>query len=297
MLQPENNVNPKVEIEQPENNVNPKVEIEQPQNNVNLKVETEQIQPEITPKPESKISDTDFMKLYEKNFGLVVKKEKTEESVIDEFKPVSYENVSIFGKTPETQKPVYKYIGTAFGQFITIEMQEDLYIINYKAIEEKIIYNKIKECMESKKPEERTSLMLLPDVIELDHRQMGVFRDNKEFIADVGLVAEEFGENSVKLSSVPEIIMDYDTQKLFIEILEEINKVARNNNREIELKIIETIAKKTAENSVVPENEENIKKALDKFLSIPNPFVNSNGETIAIKMTKYDIEKQFSRIQ
>ena len=139
--------------------------------------------------------------------------------------------------------------------------------------------------------------MLLPDIITLDYKQMGVFKDNKEFLADVGLVAEEFGENTVKLSSVPEIIVGYDTKKLFIEILDEINKVARNNKQEIELKIVETIAKKTAEKSKVPEGEDKIKTVLDSFLGLPNPFINSNGETIAIKMTKYDIEKKFSRIQ
>ena len=247
---------------------------------------------------EEKISDNDFMKLYEKNFGIAVKKEESINSAISEFKPVEYENVSMFtGNSEAIRKPVYKYIGLAFNQFITIEMNEDLYIINYKAIEEKIIYNKIKECLESKSPEERTSLMLLPDIITLDYKQMGVFKDNKEFLADVGLVAEEFGENTVKLSSVPEIIVEYDTKKLFIEILDEINKVARNNKKEIELKIVETIAKKTAEKSKFPEGEDKIKAVLDSFLVLPNPFINSNGETIAIKMTKYDIEKKFSRIQ
>ena len=172
-----------------------------------------------------------------------------------------------------------------------------LYIINYKAMEEKIIYNKIKEALTSNDQDKKTSLMLLPDIITLDYKQMGVFKDCKEFLADVGLIAEEFGENTVKLSSVPEIIMEYDTKKLFIEILDEINKVARNSKDEIEVKIIETIAKKAAEKTKVPDSEEKIKKILDKFLAMPNPFVNFDGEALAIKMTKYDIEKKFSRIQ
>ena len=244
------------------------------------------------------ISDNDFMKLYEKNFGIAVKKEDGADNAISEFKPVSYENVSMFNSNEIcANKPVYKYIGLAFGQFINIEMNNDLYIISYKAMEEKIIYNKIKEALTSGDQDKKTSLMLLPDIIQLDYKQMGVFKDCKEFLADVGLIAEEFGENTVKLSSVPEIIMEYDTKKLFIEILDEINKVARNDKQEIELKIIETIAKKAAEKTKVPEGEEKIKSILDKFLSMPNPFVNFDGEALAIKMTKYDIEKKFSRIQ
>lgn len=253
---------------------------------------------ETSAKSKIQISDNDFMKLYEKNFGIAVKKDDGADNAISEFKPVSYENVSMFNSNEIcANKPVYKYIGLAFGQFINIEMNNDLYIISYKAMEEKIIYNKIKEALTSGDQDKKTSLMLLPDIIQLDYKQMGVFKDCKEFLADVGLIAEEFGENTVKLSSVPEIIMEYDTKKLFIEILDEINKVARNDKQEIELKIIETIAKKTAEKTKVPEGEEKIKSILDKFLSMPNPFVNFDGEALAIKMTKYDIEKKFSRIQ
>ena len=253
---------------------------------------------ETSAKSKIQISDNDFMKLYEKNFGIAVKKDDGADNAISEFKPVSYENVSMFNSNEIcANKPVYKYIGLAFGQFINIEMNNDLYIISYKAMEEKIIYNKIKEALTSGDQDKKTSLMLLPDIIQLDYKQMGVFKDCKEFLADVGLIAEEFGENTVKLSSVPEIIMEYDTKKLFIEILDEINKVARNDKQEIELKIIETIAKKAAEKTKVPEGEEKIKSILDKFLSMPNPFVNFDGEALAIKMTKYDIEKKFSRIQ
>ena len=34
---------------------------------------------------------------------------------------------------------------------------------------------------------------------------------------------------------------------------------------------------------------------VNNLLSIPNPFVNSKNENIAIKMTKYDLERKFSR--
>ena len=64
-------------------------------------------------------------------------------------------------------------------------------------------------------------------------------------------------------------------------------KNTENNKQEIEIKIIETIAKKAAEKTKVPDEEDKIKSALDSFLMLPNPFVNFNGETTAIKMTKY----------
>ena len=77
------------------------------------------------------------MEMYEKTFGISVKKEENEEDKIDvsqEFKPMTVEdNVSVFeGESSYATKPVYKYIGIAFNTYIIIEMKSD-FIYNRSA--------------------------------------------------------------------------------------------------------------------------------------------------------------------
>src|SRR5699024_8227234 len=75
-------------------------------------------------------SDEDFLKMYEKNFGIAVKpKEQKEDGNLDvsnDFKPITGENISVFEERANyTAIPSYKFIGIAFNTYIIIEMKDD----------------------------------------------------------------------------------------------------------------------------------------------------------------------------
>ena len=244
-------------------------------------------------------SDEDFLKMYEKNFGIAVKpKEQKEDDnlyVSDDFKPITGENISVFEEQANyTAIPSYKFIGIAFNTYIIIEMKDDLYIIDQHAAHERIMYEKIKANYYSDS-EKNSQLMLLPDIITLTHKEMGIYKDNKEMFKKAGFMVEEFGDNTVKLSGVPDVLIDLETKELFLETLDEINTVARTAKQEIEEKFIATVACKAAVKAHMVLDKEEVMQLLDKLLVLPNPFTCPHGRPTAIKMTKNEIEKKFSR--
>ena len=244
-------------------------------------------------------SNEDFLKMYEKNFGIAVKpKEQKEDDnlyVSDDFKPITGENISVFEEQANyTAIPSYKFIGIAFNTYIIIEMKDDLYIIDQHAAHERIMYEKIKANYYSDS-ERNSQLMLLPDIITLTHKEMGIYKDNREMFKKAGFMVEEFGENTVKLSGVPDVLIDLETKELFLETLDEINTVARTAKQEIEEKFIATVACKAAVKAHMVLDREEVMQLLDKLLVLPNPFTCPHGRPTAIKMTKNEIEKKFSR--
>ena len=244
-------------------------------------------------------SDEDFLKMYEKNFGIAVKpKEQKEDGNLDvsnDFKPITGENISVFEEQANyTAIPSYKFIGIAFNTYIIIEMKDDLYIIDQHAAHERIMYEKIKANYYSDS-EKNSQLMLLPDIITLTHKEMGIYKDNREMFKKAGFMVEEFGENTVKLSGVPDVLIDLETKELFLETLDEINTVARTAKQEIEEKFIATVACKAAVKAHMVLDREEVMQLLDKLLVLPNPFTCPHGRPTAIKMTKNEIEKKFSR--
>ena len=253
-----------------------------------------------TPQANSQTNDdSKFLEMYEKTFGISVKKEENEEDELDvsqEFKPMTAEdNVSVFeGESSYATKPAYKYIGIAFNTYIIIEMKSDLYIIDQHAAHERIMYEKIKQNYYSNNTKD-SQLMLLPDIITLTHKEMGIYRDNKEMFQRAGFAVEEFGENTVKLSGVPNVLIDLETKDLFLETLDEINTVARTAKQEIEEKFIATVACKAAVKAYMVLEKQEVTQLLDKLLQLPNPFTCPHGRPTAIKMTRNDIEKKFSR--
>ena len=249
-------------------------------------------------------TDEEFAEMYEKMFGTsIVKKSKEEEEQeeinneitmnIDEIKTA--ENISFFTNTEVAEKPVYKFIGIAFNTHIIIEYQREMYIIDQYAANEKILYEKLKESFYSGRLEKESQLMLLPDIINVTDKQIGIINDNINLFKSAGFVVEEFGDKTYRLSSVPEVCIDLDTRELFIKLLNEVNKVDRTSKQEVEERFIYTIASRIAEKSKMATNEQEADILMQQLLILNNPFMCQEGKPVAIRMTRNDIEKKFSR--
>lgn len=240
-----------------------------------------------------------FDEMYARTFGITLKEESKIEEESKEYRVTekdlkTTENISIFEKLPENEIPTYKYIGIAFSTYIIIEMDGELYIIDQHAAHERIMYEKIKANYYSDSNKD-SQLMLLPDIINLSHKDMQIAKDNMEIFEKAGFMLEEFGENTIKLSGVPTVCLDLDTKELFLETLDEINTVARTAKQEIEEKFIATVACKAAVKANMALNKEEVDNLMKQLLVLQNPFTCPHGRPTAIRMTKTDIEKKFSR--
>ena len=204
------------------------------------------------------------------------------------------ENVSVFEGMSEYQKPTYKFIGIAFKTYIILEMNQELYIMDQHAAHERILYERVKKNFFNDVDKE-CQMLLLPDVITLTNKEMNIAKDNFKLFERAGFMIEEFGENTIKVSGVPEICIDLDTKELFMETLDEINTVARTAKQEKEEKFIATIACKAAVKANMALTEEEVKSLMDELLKLPNPFSCPHGRPTVIKMSKYDIERKFAR--
>ena len=267
----------------------------------NIEDTIKELKQKIENKDEEKTeNDSKFLQMYEKMFGTTIKKQESEDenNVSNEFTPIKQEdNLSVFEEGEKYNlKPAYKFIGIAFNTYIILEIKGELYILDQHAAHERIMYEKIKKNYYNEE-EKDSQLLLLPDVINLTHKEMGIYKDNIELFKKAGFIVEEFGDNTVKLMGVPNILYDLETKELFLEALDEINTVARTAKQEVEDRFIATVACKAAVKAHMVLEKEEVENLLDQLLVLPNPFTCPHGRPTAIKMTKYDIEKKFSRIQ
>ena len=201
---------------------------------------------------------------------------------------------SIFEKEGVDKNPKYKFVGIAFKTYIILEMNNELYIMDQHAAHERIMYEKVKKNFYSD-DEKHSQMLLLPDVITLTHKEMGIAKDNFDMFEKAGFMLEEFGENTIKLSGVPEVCIDLDTKELFMETLDEINTVARTAKQEKEEKFIATVACKAAVKAKMKLDDQEVATLMAQLLELPNPFTCPHGRPTVIKMSKYDIEKKFER--
>ena len=238
-----------------------------------------------------------FDEMYVKTFGKLPETQIAEQNSnkIDNKTLKQVENISVFEeKESYNNIPNYKFIGALFSTYIVIEIKDEVYIIDQHAAHERVMYEKVKKNFYSNM-EKDSQIMLLPDIIELSHKEKSIVKENTELFKKAGFIIEEFGDNTIRLIGVPSLCMDLDTKELFLEILDEIDTVAITAKQEKEDKFISTIACKAAVKANMKLTKEEVDKLMRQLLVLPNPFTCPHGRPTAIKMTRCDIERKFNR--
>ena len=246
--------------------------------------------------------DISFEEKYRKLFGKDIQTAKQEyqnqkknEDV--NLKPIEGEKVSLFeSKDDDVKKPHYNYVGIAFKTYIIFTINDEMYMMDQHAAHERIMFEKVKANYYNDVDKD-SQLMLLPDIITLSNKEMGIFRDNKDLFNKAGFTVDEFGDNTVKLTGVPEFCLDFDTRSLFLDTLDEMDTVARTAKQELEYKFLATVACKAAVKAHMALSKEEVDSLFEQLYKLPNLFSCPHGRPTVIKMTKTDIEKKFSRIQ
>lgn len=213
--------------------------------------------------------------------------ENVQESITDENTEQIEEFKNMAGKN-------YKFIGIAFSTYVIVEIENEMYIIDQHAAHERIMYEKVKKNYYSTTDKD-SQLMLLPDIINLSHKEVESIKDNLEMFEKAGFTLEAFGENTIKLTGVPNICMDMNTKQLFLDLLDEVDNYSRTDRQDKEERFIATIACKSAVKANMKLTEKEVDKLMERLLALPNPFTCPHGRPTAIRMSRYDIERKFAR--
>ena len=262
-------------------------------------INTDEIRKKISAEYES---SPEFEEMYKKTFGvdtMNVRREKerleAEKEKINVTNELDYANMNVFEDKENEFEPVnYKFVGIAFNTYIIIEIKDEMYMIDQHAAHERILYEIVKQNYYSDDNKDE-QMLLMPDIITLTHKELDIAKENVDMFARAGFSFEEFGENTIKLVSVPGMCEDLNTKQLFLDLLDEIDTVAVTARQEKEDKFIATVACKAAVKAKMKLDVREVDALMRELLSLPNPFSCPHGRPTANKMTKIDMEKKFSR--
>ena len=253
--------------------------------------------PEVTP---------EFEEMYKKTFGVEIKpnqkveetedvKQDSEKIDIEELSYVEGINQSLFEDKEEYKNINYKLIGVAFSDYIVIEIKDELYMIHENAAKERIVYEMLRKNYYEDSDQKDSQFLLLPDIVLLTSKQMDIANENIPIFEKIGFQIEEFGENTIRIIAVPSICEKLNNKEIVLEILDKIDTIAVTEIDEKAEKMLEIVAAKSAEEMDSNLDIAEIDDLMKHLLVLDNPFTYPNGKPTAIKMTKYDLERKFSR--
>ena len=204
------------------------------------------------------------------------------------------ENVEISDIEPKEKNEVaYKYVGQVFYTYIIIQIKDTMYIIDQHAAHERLLYEQIKTAYYSK--DKQTQLLLIPTLVELTTKEMDAVRNNIEMFERAGFMLEEFGENSIKISGVPNIGYDIEYKSMFRDIIDELLGANKTEKSEKEFRFLATLACKAAVKGRMRLDEKEQLALIEEMVKLDNPFTCPHGRPTAYEITQYEIERRFLR--
>lgn len=186
----------------------------------------------------------------------------------------------------------YKILGQINKTFIILEDNNGLIILDQHAAEERVNYEKymsefIKGAIKKQK-------LLDSKILELNTEQKNIALNNRGFLNSIGFEFEDFGENSLKVSSVPEIFGRLKSV-LFLDILNElVNNKGKIIDKEIEERIIKFSCRASVKAGQELTNDE-IRKLINNLNNCENPYSCPHGRPISIRLSLGELEKKFKR--
>ena len=241
---------------------------------------------------EEKVVDNNVVENMENNQKSLDKTEQLEQTETPQFNVETYEEEPSMLQN-EKEPILYKYIGNVFDTYIIIQIEDKMYIIDQHAAHERLLYEQIKEAYYSK--DRQSQLLLIPILVKLSEKEMDIVLNNKEMFEKSGFILEEFGEDTIKISGVPNIGYDIDYKSMFIDTIEELLGANKTEKSEKEFRFLATLACKAAVKGKMKLDTKEQISLIDQMVKLDNPFTCPHGRPTAYPISKYEIERKFLR--
>ena len=202
------------------------------------------------------------------------------------------QEVSELTKRENKREIKYKYIGILFKTYIMIEIENEIYFIDQHAAHERILYEKIKQNYKNK-ISHNTQMMLIPQIFNLSHKEMSFVMNNIDLFKNVGFDIQIFGENSVKISGIPDLEYRAKTKSIFLDILDEMISDRRTSIKDVEERFIATVACKAAVKANMDLQKEEVDNLVKGLLALNNPYTCPHGRPTNMKISKEFIQGKY----
>lgn len=169
-----------------------------------------------------------------------------------------------------------------------------MYLIDQHAGHERILYEQIRANYKDNL-KNNTQMTLIPEVIDLTHKESEFVKDNIELFRKIGFELEFFGDNTIKISGFPDI--EYrekiNNKEMFFDILDEMTGNSRSNFKNIEERFIATVACKAAVKAGMDLTAKEVDAMIQRLLKLQNPYTCPHGRPTTVKFNKSELMAKF----
>lgn len=217
-------------------------------------------------------------------------KEEPKVEAVEETKP----QVKIVEEPKDKQPKPLRLLGEAFKTYIICEYDNRVCLIDKHAAHERIIFNRMKAEAAEKKA---SQVLLKPVTVTLSKNEYNTVINNLEVFSMSGYLVEDFGSGTVIVRECPMAVSGDDIEDTVIEIASYLTEHRTDVQAEKIDKILHTSACKAAIKAGYKNSTAEMKVLAEQVLYANEIRYCPHGRPVLIELSRYELEKQFGRIQ
>lgn len=189
-------------------------------------------------------------------------------------------------------------LGAALAQvqetFIIAQNQDSLVIVDQHAAHERIVYERMSASLALN--DIKRQILLIPEVIELDHSARERVLARTAQWAELGLILESFGDRAILVREIPALLGSTDVKKLILDLSEELAEFDQSDALQDRLKeICSTLACHGSVRAGRALNASEMNALLRQMENTPNSGQCNHGRPTYVELKLKDLEKLFER--
>lgn len=182
------------------------------------------------------------------------------------------------------------YIGEVFTKYLIFEYQNDLYLVDFHAMHERIRYENIL----IKKDQELESQMIIPTLFELAKHEADIFEEIKTSLQRLGFYLTRISDTSFSVEAIP-IFLEIDKLDTVLrDLFVEKSRLTLQDSY-IWDSICKMIACKGSVRGGDQLNSSEIQQLLHDWALHKAPASCPHGRPIVIQIDSYELDKRFKR--
>lgn len=188
----------------------------------------------------------------------------------------------------------FKILGVLGKLYVLMEGKEGLVLMDQHAAHERVLFEKMRRSMETEGVP--TQRLLMPLMLHVSPRDYELLGRNLPSLAKLGIEAEPFGANTLKIDALPTFLRTDDPAALLSQIVDEL---ASLSSRSSTLRLGEDMIATTVCRHAVKANdhlrEPELAGLMRDLMACEMPYCCPHGRPTLIQISYQELERKFGR--
>lgn len=189
----------------------------------------------------------------------------------------------------------FRLLGVVGKLYVLMENEAGLVLMDQHAAHERVLFEQMRKRMENEGVP--TQQLLMPVTLEMTPKEFDFVRQHLETLRKLGIGAEVFGANTLKIDCLPTFVSERDGNRFINNVLEELQ---RDTSRMSPMRLGEDMVATTVCRHAVKANDdlhmEELKSLLKDLLACDLPFCCPHGRPTLVQISYKELERKFGRV-